>query len=166
MPRIFIGLGSNLDQPIRQLNKARQLIEQQIGAILNKSGLYESEAWGLQDQDNFVNAVIEVHSLFPPHNLLQKLLAIEAEMGRIREEKWGPRLIDLDLLFYGQLVLEEKDLILPHPHLQLRNFVLIPMLEIAPEWQHPVLEQSIEELYWNSPDKGEVYFLNKNWPVD
>ncbi|MCB0640504.1 MAG: 2-amino-4-hydroxy-6-hydroxymethyldihydropteridine diphosphokinase [Phaeodactylibacter sp.] len=162
---IYIGLGSNLQDRIGQLARAVKAIETQIGPVLERSSIYESEAWGLEAQDNFMNAAIEVRSALDPRAILDRLLAIELQMGRRRKEKWGPRLIDLDLLFYQDRIIQEADLVVPHPQLHLRNFVLIPMLEIAPDWVHPIYQRSIEELYWQAPDAGEVYIFQKNWPV-
>ena len=115
--------------------------------ILKESSVITTDPWGGVEQDSFVNQVIEVETWLPAPILLETLLAIEAEMGRIREVHWGPRLIDLDLLFVEDQILYTDDLILPHPYIAERLFVLESLQEIAPHFIHPVLGQPIRHLY-------------------
>lgn len=164
MERIFIHLGSNLGNRKGQLQLAQERIRQEIGAIVARSALYETQAWGDRDQPDFLNMAIEVETALGPAALMQTLLKIEAEMGRQRTETWEPRIIDLDILAYGGQVLDTPELTLPHPRLHLRNFVLVPLMDIAAEWEHPVLQQTIEDLYWSSPDELEVIRLDEETP--
>ena len=114
--------------------------------VLRVSSLYRTEPFGMEDQDWFVNAAAEIRTLLPPRRLLEALLHIEDAMGRTREKRWGPRVIDLDLLFYGQSILSEPGLTIPHPELHKRRFVLVPMTEIAPYFIHPVYGISMSGL--------------------
>jgi 2-amino-4-hydroxy-6-hydroxymethyldihydropteridine diphosphokinase len=142
-----------------QLARARSLIDTRIGPIKRASREYLSEPWGVTDQPWFRNQAICVYTTIEPLTLLHQLLDIEAEMGRVRRVKNEPRLIDLDLLLYGDLILNSNELKVPHPRLIYRNFVLIPMLEIAPELKHPISGLSIEEHYWMNEDLLEVLLI-------
>lgn len=149
-------LGGNLGDRPANLSAARALISERIGHIVKASGLYETQAWGKEDQPDFLNQALEVATSMRPTALLQAVLAIEQEIGRQRGEKWDARTIDIDILFYNAKVLKTKDLEIPHPFLHERNFALVPMLEIAPFKRHPVLKQNILELYEASMDNLEV----------
>jgi 2-amino-4-hydroxy-6-hydroxymethyldihydropteridine diphosphokinase len=133
MPRIFVGLGSNLGDRERNLREAVERLRK-IGAV-RLSTLRDTDPVGVADQPNFLNAVAELSSELPARELLDRLLEIERELGRDRtkEERWGPRTIDLDLLLYGDEVIDEPGLTLPHPRLAERRFVLEPLHELAPE---------------------------------
>ena len=157
---LFLHSGSNQGQRLEYLTKANQMIEQVIGPILQSSAYYETEAWGKTDQADFINQAVEVETDLSPQQVLHQMLAIENELGRIRQERWAERCIDIDLLFYGQQIIEEINLEVPHPRLHLRNFVLIPMLEIAADFIHPVFNLSIEALYLQSKDRLEVRMLD------
>jgi 2-amino-4-hydroxy-6-hydroxymethyldihydropteridine diphosphokinase len=137
---VLIGLGSNLDAPASQIRAAISRIETIANTRLKKSSsLYESKPQGPQDQDNFINAVILIETTLTPPMLLQALQSIELAQGRIKTRHWGERVIDLDILFYGNetLALESPDLKIPHPHALTRDFVLIPACEIEPNWPLP-----------------------------
>ncbi len=153
---VYISLGSNQNNPKLQIQKANEVIEDLIGKIKMASDLYETKAWGHSDQPNFMNQVIKVETNLPPILLMRKLLKIEKELGRIRKEKWGPRIIDLDLLFYDDLILNSKLLKLPHPRLHERKFVLVPLLELNPFYFHPIFRQTIRELLGWCQDDLEV----------
>lgn len=153
---IYLHLGTNLGDRVLNLQQALESLQEEVGPILRQSSFYETDAWGIEDQPDFVNLALEMKTQHPPRELLDILLNIEQKMGRVRKKKWGERLIDIDLLFYGQQVIDWPNLQVPHPGIPSRNFVLIPMLEIAPEWIHPTLQQTIEALYWASKDQGEV----------
>jgi 2-amino-4-hydroxy-6-hydroxymethyldihydropteridine diphosphokinase len=133
MPRIFVGLGSNLGDRERNLREAVERLRK-IG-VVRLSTLRDTDPVGVADQPNFLNAVAELSSELPARELLDRLLEIERELGRDRgkEERWGPRTIDLDLLLYGDQVIDEPGLTVPHPHLAERRFVLEPLHELAPE---------------------------------
>lgn len=143
---VYILLGSNLGESKQNLVRANQLIKNTIGSIDRKSSLYKTAAWGKTDQAAFINQVILVRTKLNAREFLQELLAIETQMGRVRINKWEPRVIDLDILFYGKQILQEEDLVIPHPQLQNRKFTLIPLVEIAPNFVHPVLKKNMEEL--------------------
>ena len=153
---IFISLGSNMGNRHEHLMNAIGAIEENIGRVLARSDIYETEAWGKKDQDDFLNMVIEVASTHDEMDVLKKMLSIEADMGRERSERWSPRIIDLDLLFYGQRKVKSANLTLPHPEIQNRHFVLRPMTEIAPKFIHPVFQQSMQYLSTTCKDTSTV----------
>lgn len=123
------------------------MIEQEMGTIVSASSIYETEPWGFAEQNGFLNQVIEVKSNLNPDNTLKKVLEIEQAMGRKREVKWGPRIIDIDLLLIGDAVFNTKNLSLPHPEMHKRRFVMEPLAEIAPDTIHPVFKKSVADLY-------------------
>jgi 2-amino-4-hydroxy-6-hydroxymethyldihydropteridine diphosphokinase len=143
----YIGIGSNMGD---KLKNCRQAIEGLAsgGAIrlVRCSPFYRTEPMGRKDQDWFVNGVILVETCLGPRELLACLLSLEEKMGRIRGERWGPRIIDLDILFYGQEILEEQGLQIPHPRLHERRFVLMPLQDIAPELKHPALRKTVSQI--------------------
>ena len=130
MKGIFLGLGTNLGDRNQNLTNAINLISQQIGNVTKQSSKHETKAWGKTDQPNFLNMVIKIETKLTPHFLLEKCLSIENEIGRVRKEKWGPRLIDIDILYYNDLVIDEENLKIPHPFINERDFVLKPFKEI------------------------------------
>ncbi len=152
----FLGTGSNLGDRPQVLEAARQHITQRAGLVIQASHLYRTQAWGLEDQPEFLNQVLQLRTSLAPEVLLDTLLAIERAMGRQRRQKWGARLIDIDILFYDDLIVNHPQLKIPHPYLTERNFVLAPLAEIAPNWQHPVFGKSVSELLAQSPDPLEV----------
>lgn len=156
MNRTYLLIGGNVGDRHKNLEKARQLIEAQAGKLLMQSAIYETEAWGKQDQPAFLNQVLHVETALEPLPLLQVLLKAEQEMGRKRDEKYGPRTIDIDILLYNDLSLETNELVVPHPQLHLRRFALTPLAEIAAAEIHPLLKKSIDELLLNCPDKLSV----------
>lgn len=157
---IFLLLGSNQGERSRNLAMARDAIESDIGRIVAASSVYISAAWGLQDQPDFYNQVVRVNSAHIPEKILEKILSIESDIGRIRRERWGPRVIDIDLLFYGNEVRDTSVLKLPHPGIPYRRFTLLPMAEIAPDFLHPIVNKSISALLSACPDTLSVEKLN------
>jgi 2-amino-4-hydroxy-6-hydroxymethyldihydropteridine diphosphokinase len=136
--RCYLGLGSNVDDRVGMVAKAMACLGQEAGVVLGQhSGMYLSRPWGHRDQEDFVNAVCQVETHLDPQELLATLKAIEVGLGRRRRFRWGPREIDMDILFYGDRVVEEKGLRIPHPLVCEREFVLAPLAEIAPELVHP-----------------------------
>ena len=162
MPQgVFIGLGSNLGD--RRLNIADALdrIRKLPGTrILKESSLYESEPHG-DAKTWFVNGVIEVETEFSPENLLKKLKGIESAMGRkrVKGKRWGSRIIDLDILFYTNLVVRKRSLKLPHPEIANRRFVLLPLSELAPQLIHPVLQATVSELLSGVADTKKIALM-------
>ena len=154
----FIGVGSNLDDPAARCAEALCLISQVSGIkVLRQSSLYRAEPVGFEKQDWFINAVVEIRTVLNPHELLKALQRIEDTMGRVRGPKWGPRIIDLDILLYGQETVEEDGLVIPHPHLHRRRFVLEPLCEIASYVIHPVFGVSVRGLMERLDDESRVY---------
>ena len=131
MTDIYLLLGSNIPPTFDHLKAAAIAIEKRVGKIVTSSGIYKTEAWGFEDQDPFLNQVLQIHSSLQADELLAELLLIEKEIGRIRYKKWHPRTIDIDILLYGREIIQTKSLSIPHPQIQHRNFTLIPLNEIA-----------------------------------
>jgi 2-amino-4-hydroxy-6-hydroxymethyldihydropteridine diphosphokinase len=153
---IFLLLGSNQGDKRQLLRQAMEKISLQIGHIKNVSDVYSSPAWGFTDQPDFVNQVVEIETELAPRKLLSTILDIETALGRVRNAKWGPRIIDIDILYYGDTIIHEPGLTIPHPEIQNRRFTLVPLVEIAASFLHPSLGQSNEQLLENCKDAGEV----------
>lgn len=156
MNNAFLLIGGNLGNVAENLDSAIKRISQTCGEIVTLSSVYQTAAWGKTDQPDFLNQAIHLQTTLEPIELLQLLLQIEREMGRERLEKFGPRIIDIDIIFYEQRILDLKDLTLPHPQMCNRRFVLAPLAEIAPHFNHPVLDRSISELLEICPDSSHV----------
>ncbi len=154
--QVLIGLGANIGNKTQNLERALRLLEQQVGPVLAVSSIYETAPWGKAEQPSFFNQAAMLSTQLDPFRTMEALLDIEKVMGRKRREKWKERIIDLDLLFYDQYIIRTTLLTLPHPFLHLRNFVLVPLAEIAPDFWHPELEKTISEVLAESPDKLEV----------
>ncbi len=144
--KAYILLGSNIGRRKDFLTRAIQHITKHCGAVLQSSSLYETAAWGNTSQRAFLNQVILIETALHQDELMRTLLRIELELGRIRKEKLAPRTIDLDILFFDTLILHSKLITVPHPAIQDRRFVLVPMAEIAPDFIHPVYHQTISTL--------------------
>lgn len=138
------------------LIQAKSFIQHQIGEVVNSSSVYKTEPWGNKNQQDFLNQVLEVQTLLSPQDLLLQIFSIEQTMGRNRLQKWEPRVIDIDILFYGSLILDTPNLNIPHPLLHERRFTLLPLSEIAPQFKHPIKLQTIDELLISCPDKSLV----------
>lgn len=160
MTQAWLLTGSNIDDRAENLRQAAHFIGQEIGEIARSSSVYETEPWGLSAQNWFFNQAFEVKTTLTARQILEKIKAIEAKMGREQVERNGPRLIDIDLLFLGNEQIDEPGLRVPHPEIPNRNFVLVPMMEIAPDLAHPVFGLPIDELYMASTDPLEVIFLD------
>ncbi|MBW2091538.1 MAG: 2-amino-4-hydroxy-6-hydroxymethyldihydropteridine diphosphokinase [Deltaproteobacteria bacterium] len=151
-----LGLGSNLGDRGKNLKTALDKIEGLNNtSVVKVSSFYLTHPVGRTDQGWFLNGAALVKTILKPQELLKALLMIEQEMGRLRKEKWEPRLIDLDLLYVGQEVIDEKNLNVPHPFLSKRRFVLLPLMDITPEWIHPVLKQTPKEMLARLPKEGQ-----------
>ena len=162
MIEAYIGIGSNVGNREENIAKAISLLSEHC-KIIKFSSLYETEPIGYKEQNWFLNAVVEIETLHQPANFLLVLQNIERNLGRIRKVKNEPRVIDLDLLLYGDQVIRQEDLIVPHPELHTRLFVLIPLAEIAPQLMHPTLKKSISELAnsCKTVAKDTVIFLRR-----
>lgn len=151
-----ILLGSNQGNRKQFLSKARKQVAEYCGNISKASSIYETAAWGNTKQAAFLNQVIIIQTKFSPDELMKTLLHIETGLGRIRTEKYGPRTIDLDILFFDELIYHSSTVTLPHPALQDRRFVLIPLAELSPRKIHPVYQKTITRLLKECADKLEV----------
>lgn len=158
----FVGLGANMGRPAAQCREAMERMHAADGVhVLRRSSLYRSEPVGDQRQDWFVNAVVEIRTVLQPGELLRALLTIETAMGRKRDAPGGPRIIDLDLLLYGQDVINRPDMVIPHPALHKRRFVLTPFHEIAPYVIHPAFGISIGGLLDRIEDDHKVELMQE-----
>lgn len=157
---VFLGIGSNMGDRKANIKTASDLIEKFIGKIAKRSHLYETQPWGQPEQEWFYNQVVMANTTLDPRGLLETVGQIERQMGRKRTEKWGPRIIDVDILFYGKRVIRDKGLEIPHPELHERAFVLAPLMEIAPEYEHPILHKPIDVLFMECRDLSEVIMLS------
>ncbi len=164
MTKAFIGFGSNLGERehlIRSAAEGLDLLPQTKLARI--SSLYDTEPVGDLEQPDYLNAAALVMTELEPERLLWNLLLIESKLGRRRRRRWGPRPIDLDLLFYGQAVIDQSGLVVPHPEAHKRAFVLVPMSELAPDFVHPVLGVSITELLKGLKPQGSVRRKGRFW---
>jgi 2-amino-4-hydroxy-6-hydroxymethyldihydropteridine diphosphokinase len=157
MNKVFLGIGTNLGDRSANLNEAVSKIGDFIGKVTKTSSVYETEPWGFETEDQFYNMVIETETSLSASGVLGAILMIEATLGRLRTgEQYSSRSIDIDILFYNDLVMNEEALKIPHPHLHERKFVLVPLCDIAPGMVHPVLNKSIADLLNLCKDKSEV----------
>jgi len=147
MAIVYIGIGSNIGNRQENCREAVRMLAGNGLTVVRQSSLVETEPWGVADQSRFINMAVEVETDAAPEQLLVILKKIEKDMGRTNAVRWGPRVIDLDILFYDDLILDTDGLIIPHPLLHERNFVLIPLAEIAPNKIHPRLNRTVHELY-------------------
>lgn len=161
MNRVFLGLGGNLGDRFKNIELALNAIGTRLGTIHEKSSIYQTKAWGGIEQPDFLNMVVEVLTPHTPEEVLDKIQKIETDMGRVRIERWGSRIIDIDLLFYNDEIVNLSRLIIPHPLIEKRKFVLLPLTEIAEEWIHPRLKKTVAQLLANCDDELEVLKLNK-----
>ncbi len=151
----YIGLGSNMGDRTGACRRALELLSK-AGIVTAVSSLYCTEPVGYKEQDEFINAAAEIVTDLSPHDLLLACREIEDRLGRIRVIRWGPRALDLDILLYGSSVVNTPDLVIPHPQMSLRGFVLVPLCEIAPRVVHPVLNKTIEQLLRELKDLHRV----------
>lgn len=165
MNTAYLGLGSNLGNRLAFLRGGRDTLVKQPGIeLIRTSGVYETEAiGGPPDNPHFLNAVIQIQTSLEPAQLLAACLATENEFGRSRPARWAPRTLDIDILFYADQVVSEEHLKIPHPRLQERAFVLAPLVEIAPDFKHPLLDQTLVELAAGSAGVAELVPLRTTW---
>lgn len=156
-------LGTNLGNRENNLTEAKKLIELECGKLLEESDIYETAAWGLTQQPNFLNAALQIETTLTPQQLITKLLKIEEKLGRKRTIKMGPRIIDIDILLMDNMIVNEPNLTIPHPKMQERRFVLLPLNQIASQNIHPVYNKTITELLNLCTDELDVKkFYNTN----
>lgn len=156
MNKTYLLLGSNMGNSKQQLKDAIKHIKKDIGKVVRQSGLYVTAAWGNTSQPDFLNQVIVVETKLPAAKLMHTILSIEKKMGRIRTVKNAPRIIDIDILFFDKEIIKEKNLIVPHPEIQNRRFVLVPLNELSPGLKHPVFGTTIHQLLLHCPDTLNV----------
>ncbi|MES2850353.1 MAG: 2-amino-4-hydroxy-6-hydroxymethyldihydropteridine diphosphokinase [Bacteroidota bacterium] len=156
MNKTYLLLGSNVGNSKKQLADAIKLIRKNIGQVTRQSKLYVTAAWGNTNQPDFLNQVIVVETKFSSQQTINTILSIEKQMGRVRTVKNAPRIIDIDILFFNKDIVEEQNLVVPHPQIQNRRFVLIPLNELSPNFKHPVFQQSIHHLLKNCKDDLDV----------
>lgn len=157
---VYLLTGSNQGNRCEQLLLAVEALEQQAGSIVRASRIYETEAWGLEGLPAHLNQALLLQTPLEPLSLLGVLQEIERRLGRVRQQRWGIRAIDIDIIYYDDLVLSLPQLSIPHPLMQERNFVLAPLSELAPGHVHPVLRQTNAALLQQSPDKLSVWPYN------
>lgn len=157
MAHVYLLLGANLGDREQQMQAAREGIIASIGLIVKASELYETTSWGAEEeQPDYLNQVLLVETAQAPLQVLKEINAIEARLGRVREKKWDARIIDIDILFYDYQIVDLPQLQIPHPYFQERNFALIPMTEIAPDFIHPILGKPVSELLNDTADPLSV----------
>jgi len=146
MPTVYIGIGSNLGDREDNCERAIKLLIDNEITVTKRSSMAETEPWGVKEQPDFINMAVEIKTGLTPEELLSLLKNIEVDVGRLPTSHWGPRIIDLDILFYDDVVMDTPELQIPHPGISEREFVLKPLAEIAPDKMHPVLKKSIKDL--------------------
>lgn len=157
MPDVYLHLGSNIGDKEKHINTAVDMIAEHIGDVVQRSSFYTTEPWGNENQEEYKNLAVHCVTRKTPNSVLDSIHEIETAMGRKRQNRWGPRKIDIDIIFYDDEIIVDSSLIIPHRLMHKRNFVLIPMLEIAAEFVHPILGLSVEDIYASSEDQKEVY---------
>lgn len=157
MNQVFLGIGTNLGNRENNLKEVLGKIEEHIGRILHSSSIYETAPWGFSSSNDFLNMVIRIETMHSPSELLQLVLMVESMFGRVRNgEQYSSRIIDIDILLYEDLEVDQAGLKIPHPRMHERMFVLAPLCEVAPDVLHPVLRKSIRTLYNSCKDSSKV----------
>ena len=157
MNKVYLLIGGNIGDRLANLNTAIDRIEACCGKLLKISSIFETEAWGLKDQNAFLNQALYIETKMPALELMEKLLSIEIQLGRIRTTPMGPRIIDIDIIYFNEEIINNPKLTVPHPRLAERNFVLMPLVEIAPNYLHPILKRTNASLLKECGDSCAVY---------
>ncbi|KAF2956902.1 2-amino-4-hydroxy-6-hydroxymethyldihydropteridine diphosphokinase [Marinitoga sp. 38H-ov] len=152
-----IALGSNVGNRIDNIKKAIDLLSENV-EIIKVSNIYETEPWGYTEQDSFLNACVLINTEKKAEELLEICKKIELELKRQKRFKWGPREIDLDILYYGELIIEKEYLNIPHKYMFERDFVVVPLNDISPNWKHPIYKKTVRERY-NEIDKSKIKII-------
>ena len=165
MNQLVVLLGGNIGDKISNFKKAICFLQDEVGEVVAKSSLYESEPWGYEDNYQYLNAVVVINTIYSANECLHKLLKIEVKLGRTRKQTktYEARTIDLDILFFNNEIINNKELTVPHPLLYKRNFTLHPLFELMPTFHHPVLNRTITCLYNESEDNALVTKLNVDY---
>ena len=160
MNTVYLLIGGNLGDRSKNLSDVKKILQSKIGKITQSSSLYETAAWGLEEQPGFLNQVLIIKTNLSPQEIMQKILLIENDMGRIRTKKNAPRTIDIDILFFNNEIITKPKLLIPHPEILNRRFVLVPLNEISPKLVHPHLKKSIKKLLSECSDPLDVKLLS------
>ena len=155
----YLSLGGNLGNTIEIFQNSREILTKKVGKITQLSSLYQTAAWGPIPQNDFINQVIEVETKLSAQELMDVLLEIELQQGRVRQERWGPRTLDLDIIFFGEQLISTENLEIPHPRMEDRKFVLIPMVEINPNLIHPISRKSIRQILLECKDECDCKII-------
>jgi 2-amino-4-hydroxy-6-hydroxymethyldihydropteridine diphosphokinase len=157
MKTVYIGIGSNMGDPLKNCNDSvKRIVELENCKIISVSSFYLTEPFGMTEQDWYINGAVSLETGLSAFDLINKLSEMEASMGRVRKIKWGPRVIDLDILLFGHDIIDSERLMVPHPLMHLRRFVLAPMAELAPDLIHPVIGKSMTELLRSIPEDNQI----------
>ena len=160
MTTAYLSIGSNIGERLKFIEQAVSFLGlcEEI-EVVQTSALYETEPWGVKDQNWFLNVAVEINTTLSPQDLLVKCNQIESTLGRTRdvEKRWGERTVDIDIVFYGKQIINTDILVVPHTRMHERAFVLVPMLEIAPEFVHPIFNKSMVDLYESLVDVEDVF---------
>ena len=154
--RVVLSLGGNIGEVKQAFITSINLLQDKVGDVVSTSSLYQTQAWGVGNQPDFLNQVLIINSSLPPHKVLKVCMEIELELGRVRAQKWYERTIDIDVLFYDDEIIETENLTIPHPYIQERNFVLYHLTELLSEFVHPTLQKTIRVLKNECNDELEV----------
>lgn len=156
MNKVYLLLGSNEGDSKHLMEKATQLINQNCGPVIQLSSYYQTAAWGIKEQPDFLNQVIVINTQLSPQSLLEAIQKIEKDAGRQRNIKWGQRTLDIDILFYNEAIIDNENLKIPHPFIQERRFTLAPLNEIAPNLIHPLFHKTVLQLLQECKDPLDV----------
>ncbi len=167
MPIAYLSFGSNMGDRLGNIQRAVGILSSSYNIkVIRTSAFYETEPWGNKNQEWFINACVEVSTKLSPNELLKACLEVEKILGRVRNTadiKWSSRTIDIDIIFYDDLTINEPDLIIPHKYMHKRAFVLVPMLELIADYKHPKFGITIEELYYNLETPEDVYLFGTRY---
>lgn len=161
MNKICLSIGTNLGDRTFNINQSIKCLESELGKVLLISSVYETDAWGLTNQPSYYNIALIQETLLNPFEALNITQHIENKLGRVRKEKWGARIIDIDILFFNDDIIETERLIVPHPRISERKFVLSPLEEILPHYKHPIFNETISNLNRICTDNLKVKKINK-----